>query len=362
MAAESAFHLPKSRGRFLISTPSRLVGELERPGLHVDHAFPDLLNMTEWQSQLSGGPYSRSYYVISTSVSNDEKDAMGQPVLKFHPQLITDLASVWFGKRFDPHGWTERHGSFWMPYGTELRPTRMSQLGPYNHQPRKDLGIALNWEQLSRPMTIFSFTGLGDAVGAFWKASSFYARAVRTYEEDPEVAFLHLICALEIIASQLDSTEEELFDQQTLDDFAAIQECVPNGEAVATRFRSRMFQLRRRVGLAAVQLTNDSFFSGSECAHGAFALTKDRLCDAVQAAYNVRSRYLHRGATFSIWLDPLPMQNEMQVGKPVLAESEEDLAKLLSKIPTFLGLERLVRFMLLRFAHLKITPLHEGLD
>ena len=41
-------------------------------------------------------------------------------------------------------------------------------------------------------------------------------------------------------------------------------------------------------------------------------------------------------ARFSVWLDPLVMQKEIQVGKPVLPESEKELAKLLSRIPSFL--------------------------
>jgi hypothetical protein len=45
------------------------------------------------------------------------------------------------------------------------------------------------------------------------------------------------------------------------------------------------------------------------------------------------------------------MLNEMVLGKPVLQSSEKELADPLSKMPTFLGLERLVRFMILRFAH-----------
>ena len=77
----------------------------------------------------------------------------------------------------------------------------------------------------------------------------------------------------------------------------------------------------------------------------------------------MRSLYVHTGARFSIWVDPHgAMLNEMVLGKPVLQSSEKELADPLSKMPTFLGLERLVRFMILRFAHSKIVPLHDGLN
>ncbi len=42
--------------------------------------------------------------------------------------------------------------------------------------------------------------------------------------------------------------------------------------------------------------------------------------------------------------------NEVQWGKPVIDDSE--LAKILIKSPTFIGMERIMRFCLLRFMHL----------
>lgn len=355
------FRPNESIGRFLMSTPSRLVGEFECSGILVTHVFPNLLNKTQLQSQFSENLYSRSYYVISTAVEKS-KESTGKIEPKFAPDMIVDLASVWFGKRFDFHGWIENLGTFWMPYGTELSPTRMSHLGAYNHKPRKDLEISLNLKQLSSPFELLLLNEPQSKLGAFWKAASFYARALRAYENDSEVAFLHLITAIEIIASVLDFPENELYDAQSLADLKAIEEDVPKGKSVAKRVRAYMLQLSKKVNLAASELTNDTFFAGSESGHKEFALTKVNLGAAVQAAYDVRSSYVHSGVRFSMWLDPLVMQNEIQIGKPVLPVSEKELAKSLSKIPTFLGLERLVRYMILRFAHLNIKCIHACLD
>lgn len=351
----------KNIGRFLISTPSRLVGELEYQGILITHAFPNLFSTIQWQSQLSEGAYSRSYLVISALIKEYKEENIVQHEPEFAPNMIVDLASLWFGKRFDIHGWIEHLGILFMPYGTELMPTRMAQLGGYNHKPRKDLEIPLNLEQLSIPIGLVSLSEPKSRLGAFWEAASFYARALRAYERDSEVAFLHLISALEIVSSQLDFSDAQLFDNEILSDLKTISEELADGTTIAQRIKSRLFQIRRRVVLSALELTNDAFFAGSESEHQPFALTKENLAMAVQAAYDVRSEYVHSGASFSVWLDPLIMQNEIQVGEPVLPESERELAKLLSKIPTFLGLERLVRFMILRFAHLKIKPLHDRL-
>jgi hypothetical protein len=361
---EQKFRPAENIARFLMSTPSRLVGELECPGLLLTHAFPGVLQSTQWQTQISEGPYSRSHYVISTSLdeSKNQSELFTRP-LKFEPDMITDLASLWFGKRFDLHGPIEKMGLFWMPYGTESMPTRMYFLGAYNHKPRKDLQVPLKLDQLSVPVKLFSTKKPRSILGAFWKAASFYARSLRAYEDEPEVAFLDLISALEIIASELDFSDDVLYDPQTLKDLKTIEANVPGGAKVAQRIKSRLFQIRRQVVESAVELTNDTFFKGSESREANFALTKERLRSAVRAAYDVRSLYVHTGARFSIWVDPHgAMLNEMVLGKPVLQSAEKELADPLSKMPTFLGLERLVRFMILRFAHSKIVPLHDGLN
>jgi hypothetical protein len=350
--------------RFLMSTPSRLVGEFECPGLLLTHAFPSVSKGVQWDTQFSEGPYSRSYYMISIAL--DESKNLGEipkRPLKFEPDMVADLASVWFGKRFDLHGQTEGMGLFWMPYGTETTLTRMHYLGAYNHKPRNDLQIALNFAELSKPFKIFPSKKPQKILGAFWKSASFYARSLRAYENEPEVAFLDLISALEIIASDIDFSDNVLYDPQTLKDLKAIEAYVPEGAESARRMKSRFLQIHRRVVLSAVELTNDTFFNGSESREANFALTKERLRSAVGAAYDVRSLYVHTGARFSIWVDPHgAMLNEMVLGKPVLQSSEKELADPLSKMPTFLGLERLVRFMILRFAHSKIVPLHDGLN
>lgn len=352
----------KNVGRFLISTPSKVVGEFEHPGVLVTHAFPNLLGKTPWSYQLSENPYSRSYFVVSTPVKTYKEKGSIKVEPEFDPSLIVVLASIWFGKRFDMHGWIQREGVSFMPYGTELMPTRIPEVGTCNHKPRKDLEVSLDLGKLSVMVKLAGLNEPSSSLGVFWKAANFYTRALRAYENDSEVAFLHLISAIEVLASDLSFSEDKLYDPQTVDDLRRISKELTEGKAIAERVKSRLLQIRRKVVLSAEELTNDAFFAGSESGHKAFALTKENLAIAVQAAYDVRSSYVHGGARFSVWLDPLVMQNEIQVGEPVLPESEEELAKLLAKIPTFLGLERLVRFMTLRFAHLKVRWLHPRLD
>jgi hypothetical protein len=349
-------------GRYLFSTPSRLEGEFSSEGITIGHSFPSLGSPVPLQFQLSESPYSRNHLMLTTSLVVEETKGT---VPKYQPEMIIDLMSLWFGKQFDLHGWIEYWGVSFMPYGTALVPIRMHHLGAFNHKPRKDLMIELKLDLLQIPFMLMQIEEADLKVGAFWKAASFYSRALRSYQNEPEVAFLHLISGLEIIASQMNFSEDQIYDQQLESDFKLIIDSIAEGSDVVKRLKGRLYQLRRKVVLAAETLVNDSFFSGSESPDSykqIFALTKNNLTAAVQAAYDVRSLYVHSGARFSIWLDPLGDNNEIQVGRPVLPKSEGELATLLSKIPTFLGLERLLRFITLRYAHLYLRPLQDSLN
>jgi len=67
------------------------------------------------------------------------------------------------------------------------------------------------------------------------------------------------------------------------------------------------------------------------------------------AAYDLRSKYVHTGQPFGSWVRPRGQTiEEVQVGRPVVTSA--DLAKTLADAPTLVGLERVLRYALLRFA------------
>jgi len=240
-------------------------------------------------------------------------------------------------------------GQSWMPYGIETRPKRMPFLGISNSNPRKDLLIQLNFDELKKPIQILARKH-NKKIDLFLRSTSSYAKALRVFEDDPEVAFVQLISTLEILSSGIDFPEDKLFDEITRADFQLIKHHVPNGTSVIKRIKSRMRQLRKRVALTAVELVNDAFFAGSESAYPQFALTEDKLESSMTEAYDVRSLYHHEGYEFSPYAEPLgTLLNET-----VVVES--------SSMPTFLGLERLVRFITLRYANTRILPVCDCLS
>ena len=82
--------------RSLISTPSRLVELIDTPNLHLQIVFPT--NNVDWQTNISEGPYSRSYYLLLINVPNgtSESDKFVVPVTTLSDgKPRYQLAFVW---------------------------------------------------------------------------------------------------------------------------------------------------------------------------------------------------------------------------------------------------------------------------
>src|ERR1700722_10725242 len=128
----------KSIHKFLISTPSRFVGEFESPDLLVTHASSSFLS-DHHALGMRPGPYSRNYYVIIYRIPPLENQR--SPNYRSLGELFCASMGFLFGKRLDFHGVIESNGWFNAPDLSDLRPAELSESGPYNHSPRKDLEI-----------------------------------------------------------------------------------------------------------------------------------------------------------------------------------------------------------------------------
>ena len=175
--------------RYLISTPCRVVDVFLADEISIDHAWPrDHVQLT---TQTQSGPFSHSYYVVSvTHEEHGEHDGVVIPSYLKTAAVIADLASIWFGKRFNVHGPLQEHGSFFIPALSANQPVAYSEAGPFNHEARQDLMIEPKWDTFGSPFELFKKYRQPDSeIKAFWRATRFYARAVRSFDSDPEVAF-----------------------------------------------------------------------------------------------------------------------------------------------------------------------------
>ena len=95
-------------------------------------------------------------------------------------------------------------------------------------------------------------------------------------------------------------------------------------------------------------MVDDDFFTRSEAAHPFCRFRRDNFLRRIGAAYDLRSGFLHSGTAFGAWIAPLGSDNEeIRSGRPVV--SDRNFARVLAASPTYIGLERLIRYVLLRF-------------
>lgn len=101
-----------------------------------------------------------------------------------------------------------------------------------------------------------------------------------------------------------------------------------------------------------MQLVEPSFFDGSEATEAWGRFQSKDFRRAVSAAYDLRSRYVHTGKSFGVWvfLRVGGAIADVQAGRPVIGDRQFE--KLLVRAPTYAGLERIIRHCLLNFAQM----------
>jgi hypothetical protein len=164
------------------------------------------------------------------------------------------------------------------------------------------------------------------------------------------VAYLHLVTAGEILSSWFQFDKEDLLDDDSAKLISSIRTSCPDGVKLAKSVLGKLLLVKRRFVHALVQLVDSEFFARSENAHPFPKFASATFPEVVAAAYDLRSRYVHTGCSFGQWVSLRAggMNNELQVGKPVVAD--RDLGDILAVAPTYVGLERILRYCLLRLA------------
>ena len=336
--------------KLLISTTSRFVDIFKQDGFLVAHASPGFRDRTAWM-RMSEGPLSRSAYVVSFATSPmEKKPGLIIPTYDGTGELVCAYFSLLFGKRFDFHGALESSGFFGLPdlaaFGTLCSPT----LPQNSHAPRADYPIALNLSEVSRlaPL-LFGGEGLDSRqLHTFQGAAKFYWRALLAAESDPEAAFLNLVTAGEILANGREFDLHQMLDAKARNYMARIEQALPDGSDVVKYFSGSMRRIRRRFVLTLAALVDREFFDRGEAKAPYARLAKGDFLKRIGAAYDLRSVFLHSGQSFGSVIAPRgPTNDEVQSGESMVPDRK--FAKAIDASPTYIGLERILRYALLRF-------------
>ena len=352
---------PEEIQKMLISTSSDFRGEFESDLLLVALA---LGNSKDQRHQMSFAktPLSRTTYVLAFE---------GEPATKEPGSLVRDYswvgdlfciyASILFGKRFDCHGLVEGFGIFHVPNYSLFQSLTKPNLPQNSNAPRADIDIPLNFEEVSKIEPLFKEGLDGKFLNFLNTAGRFYLQALQNFEERPDVAYLNLITSAEVLSNYYEIDKDELLDDDAREILGRISEASKDGPKLAKRIKGRMFQVKRKFLRLFTQLLTDPFFSSSEAEQDFGRMKKDDIAKRMSAAYDLRSLHVHTGIPFGNWISRgIPNFSEVQMGMPMVPDEKFKTA--LATAPTFFGLERAVRYCLLRFIHTHGIPIDPRLS
>lgn len=339
---------PETTQKLLISTTSRLLGEFESDSLLVAHAWRDShLGVTSTES-----PLSRSAYVVAFETEPYRKEAGAiVPSYAWVGDVICIYLSILYGKRFDSHGILEGTGAFRVPDYSLFQSLIQPTLPQNSHVPRRDIDIPLNLVEIARIEPLLRAGQDGRFLTFLQTAGRFYLQALQSFEERPDIAYLNLITAGEVLSNYYSYDKDDLLDEQAKAIIRQIEEASDNGPELARQIKGRLFQVKRRFVRAMEELLTAPFFSASEANNELYRLKKQDIGDRLSAAYDLRSQHVHSGIQFgeSISRSLAGEASELQIGFPVVGN--KTFEKVLFKAPTYFGLERIIRYCLLRFIH-----------
>lgn len=334
--------------KFLVSTPAPLSDEFASPGLLVREAHTGLRQRPGHQHRI--GPDGRTALIVSFRTPAADHDSFIIPDYDHVGDMVCAYLAVLYGKRFDNHGAIESSGFFRVPDLTALDAHVDRRLPTASGNPRADAPIPLSLGEVARLLPLlFGKPGRSPQATVFRTAARFYLRALQAEETDIEVAYLHLITAGEILSNSMDVSPEHLLDADTRRALEKIEGGLADGPKLARMIRGKLRAIRRRFVWAFEQLTDEAFFVRGEAKHAHERLKQNVFLKTLAAAYDLRSHYVHTGKAFDDWVRPRGNPPpEIHHGRPLM--DDRSFAQILGSAPTFTGLERIVRYGLLRFA------------
>ena len=320
--------------RGLVSTTSRVIGNYENDDLAIALTSPG----NDITARVVEGSASRTSFIVSFSTPEPKERMIIFPDYSPHLAAVAACMAVLFGKRFDVHGLTEEHGRFRTPDSSQYASLCDPQLDFNSHKPRRAFPVALRASEFGAVSGLF--TDDEDATKLL-AAANFYMRGLQAAERDPEVGYLHLITAGEVLASLYPKAP---LHERTQKDLSLIRKHVPGGCEVAGRFASQLRGIRRSFVATLTSLLDRGFFQAQEDSPP-YSFSEGGIERAVGAAYDLRSVYLHSGAPFG---NAVTTGYRYSFIPGELKQRNKKLRKATKHAPTFVGLERLVRYAILR--------------
>ncbi len=336
--------------RFIISSPSRFVDNYVRKNIRIDH-FWDFNDSANLKIQQIENPFSRNYYVI-TLRRKQPKDENGKVksynMFKNDGNEVMMIMSVLFGKRFDFHG-NLQSGNFLSKPNINNIIALDTYNWPFNsYKKRIDTNIDLKLSNLSLCKNIIDKIGRQRPKShtTFFNASNLYCRALQNFDENPDLSYIDLVSAGEILTANFKMKEKYLYDESLKSIFSSIKDNCKDYINIIDNLKSRLYQVRTRFANGLSTLLDDSFFLHTYSTNKQWSIQKENILTNLKYTYDLRSQLIHSGLEIGRVLNIDNLGAELFSVIP-LGISKDNFKKL-SKSLNFIGLERVIRYSLLK--------------
>lgn len=330
--------------KLLFSSPSKFIGEYENEDILVTHVSDGKIKQREWLGSTEN-PFSRNFFIIVIKTPKWQRDSTVIPDYSYLGKEFCIGFSVLFGKRFDSHGLLEQHNRYYLPDYKNISRSCSHMLAFNDHKPRIDYDIALDFREVKYLVDIIGERGTLFSI--LKSVGEYYLKAICEYEHNPEIAFIHLVTCGEILSNFMKHNKIDLIDNRILDDLKIIRENVKDGEKVSNRLLSQFGLVKSKYTNTLVTFLDDEFFDKTQSQNDSTRLLKSNIIRRIKASYDVRSKMLHTGELYNGWIaHSIYSKDEIVDGKPILNNKEYE--KLIQLCPTFAGMERIIRYCLIK--------------
>lgn len=342
----------RSTQKALISTTSEIKNRFESNEIVIDRVLPQPSDRSSYLHE------TRAIYVVSFQVDTPEP-APGVLVEDFSYIVnhICTVLSILFGKRFNNHGMFEQHGWYSLP-NMDVPYLKFSDFSPFHSkEPRWNYSIPLDLREFSAVEDIFVKEERDmKFVSILLEAGKYYAKALRIAEEDPEIAYLHLITSVEILSNYFDYEMKDLISAELAKDLEVIKEKV--GEKVSRKISSHLRSLKAKSVKTMMRLIDDDFFLSEKSKVQKGRFLKEDIESNLKSAYDLRSKYVHSGLPFGQWSKCDLNCYDLLTFEP--NTNDKSYNKVLKNAPTLTGLESIVRYCLLQFMKKNGLPIPDA--
>jgi hypothetical protein len=331
--------------RFLFSSSAHFVGEMVHPAYHLSVAFPSFQSNHRLAS-FRPSPTPASFFSLSIRVPVEPPKGNFQIIETYSwmPEQVAVLFTAFYGKLIRSHGHIQKGYNVMVP-DIVVPHNEAFANPPFSDAPRKPAGSELNVKNAAELLEAYLFSTPEDGVlPKLLSACTFYHLALENWSTRPILSYTFLVSSVEAILELLKYADVDIFDEQRLKDFESIRTSTPDGAKIVSRIKSSLYSVKKKfVKLVETRLPA-SFFDERECDEG-FCMKPESLKAALQAAYDIRSKYLHTGTTMGfVHLTHFYQNAEIVIGEPVIPDKE--IKKLLIRAPSLAGLERIVATLL----------------